>query len=77
MERTPNTYYLNTFYPMSVDDEITLEVLNNAIYQYNSYICHDIKTHIPFTEEQKMNPYLDTLKEIILKNENEKGYKIE
>lgn len=71
MEKTPNTYYLNKVYSMSLDDEITVDVLNNAMYQYNLYMSQDIKTHIPFTENEKMNPYLDILNEIVLKNENE------
>ena len=66
MEKTPNIYHINKVYPVSIDDEITIDVLNNAINQYATYISRDINTHIPFTEKERMNPYLYTLREIVL-----------
>jgi hypothetical protein len=62
MEKTPNIYYINKVYPVSLYDEITIKVLNSAINKYAEYISQEIKTHIPFTEKEKMNPYLYTLK---------------
>ena len=74
MEETPDIYYLKKCFPISIDQEITDDLLNFAINSKSINTTQDIETHIPFTEKG-INSYLYTLKEIIKNNEKKEEEK--